>query len=559
MAESAHARDLARCRRRLRLQGQALSGGDDRRLGGAPARRPVRWIATRTESFVSDNQARDHLTRAELALDADGRFLALRVETSANLGAYVSTFGAAIPSAIYSALLAGVYRDARDLRRGDRRVHQHAADRRLSRRRPAGGLLRARAARRRAAAELGIDRAEIRRRNLIPPRARCPTRRRSGRPTTAAIFPRSSRARWRSPTIDGFAQRREARGARGRLRGIGMACYVESSGVAPSRFAGMLGARVGFFEAAVDPRASRTARCARCSARTITARATPRRFAQILSSRLGVPLDKIEIVEGDTDVVPYGTGTFGSRSIAVGGSALDRAADKIIAKGKLIAAHLLEAAAGDVDFADGAFASPAPTGACRFAEVARAAYVPHNFPLETLEPGLQETAVYDPPELRLQQRRACLRDRDRSGHRRDRGSSATGRRRCRHRHQSDDRRGPGPWRRSRRASARRSASTARYDADGQLSSGSFMDYALPRADDLPLFVIGARREPALHAQSARRQGLRRGRHDRRARRDRQRGARRARRRSASTDIDMPLTPEAVWRAIASAKQAGASR
>ena len=120
-------------------------------------------------------------------------------------------------------------------------------------------------------------------------------------------------------------------------------------------------------------------------------------LAQILRTRLGVPLGKIEIVEGDTDLVPYGTGTFGSRSIAVGGSALDRAAGKIIAKGKLIAAHLLEASAGDVDFTDGVFSIAGTDRRLTFAEVADAANVPHNFPLETLEPGLQETAFYDPP------------------------------------------------------------------------------------------------------------------------------------------------------------------
>src|SRR5262249_56111669 len=113
----------------------------------------------------------------------------------------------------------------------------------------------------------------------------------------------------------------------------------------------------------------------------------------------GGPIEKIEGVEGDTDAVPHGTGTFGSRSIAVGGSALDRAADKIIAKGKLIAAHLLEAAAGDVDFADGDFVIAGTDRRVSFAAVAQAAYVPHNFPLETVEPGLQETAVHDPPSF----------------------------------------------------------------------------------------------------------------------------------------------------------------
>ena len=205
------ARDLARCRRRLRLQGQALSGGDASspgRRGGCGAR--CAGSATRSESFVADNQARDHLTHAELALDADGHFLALRVETIANLGAYVSTFGAAIPSAIYSALLAGVYRTPAIFVEVDRRLHQHDADRRLSRRRPAGGLLRAGAAgrpRRRASSASTAPRSGG---AISSRRPRCPTRRRSVRPTTAAISRRCSRALLELADYDGFAKRRAA-------------------------------------------------------------------------------------------------------------------------------------------------------------------------------------------------------------------------------------------------------------------------------------------------------------------------------------------------------------
>ena len=173
----------------------------------------------------------------------------------------------------------------------------------------------------------------------------------------------------------------------GKLRGFGIACYVESSGVAPSRFAGMLGARVGFFEAA-SIRVQPDGACARCSAPTITARATPPPSRRSSSSRLGMPVEQIEIIEGDTDQVPYGTGTFGSRSIAVGGSALDRAACKIVAKGKLIAAHLLEAAAGDIEFADGAFAVAGTDRARDVRARSRAPPTsPHNYPLETWSPG----------------------------------------------------------------------------------------------------------------------------------------------------------------------------
>jgi carbon-monoxide dehydrogenase large subunit len=285
---------------------------------------------------------------------------------------------------------------------------------------------------------------------------------------------------------DRFAERRTRAAASGRLRGIGIACYVESSGVAPSRFAGALGARAGFYEAAairVEPDGA--VRAALGTHNHGQGHATS--LAQILSSRLGVPIETIEVVEGDTDQVPYGTGTFGSRTIAVGGCALDRAAEKIIAKGKLIASHLLEAAVGDVDFADGWFAVAGTDRRVSFVAVAEAAYIPHHLPLDTLEPGLQDQAVYDPPSFAFSNgAHACEVEIDRETgeieiagywavddigtvinplivHGQVHGGIAQG---------------------IGQAMLERCA----YDRDGQLLSGSFMDYALPRADDLPSFV-----------------------------------------------------------------------
>jgi carbon-monoxide dehydrogenase large subunit len=290
--------------------------------------RPVRWSATRSESFLSDYQARDHATHAELALDRDGTFLALRVRTIANVGAYVSTFGAAIPSAIYSALLAGVYRTPAisvecvgvfsntvptDAYRGAGRpeacyVLECLADR--------------------AAAELDLDRTEVRRRNLIPTDA-MPYQTPIGPSYDSGDFPRLFDRALAAANYDSFNDRRRDTERRGRLRGIGVACFVESSGVAPSRFAGMLGARAGFYESAsvtMEPDGSVYARLGTHS----HGQGHETSMAQILSARLGVPMDKIAIVEGDTDLVPYGTGTFGSRSISVGGSALTLAAGKVI-------------------------------------------------------------------------------------------------------------------------------------------------------------------------------------------------------------------------------------
>jgi len=517
-------------------------------------RRPVRWVASRAESFVADNQARDHLTHAELALDADGRFLALHVQTFANLGAYVSTFGVAIPSAIYSALFAGGYRTpAIFVEVTGVFTNTTPTDAFRGAGRPEACYVLERLADR-AAQKLGIDRAEIRRRNLIPSRA-MPYKTPIGPTYDCGDFPKIFARTLALADYDGFDKRRAQAARRGLLRGIGMACYVESSGVAPSRFAGALGARVGFYEAAsirVEPDGA--VRAMLGTHNHGQGHATT--LAQILSSRFGVPVEKIEVVEGDTDAVPQGTGTFGSRSIAVGGSALDRAADKIIAKGKLIAAHLLEAAAGDVDFSDGAFVIAGTDRRVSFAAVAQAAYVPHNFPLETVEPGWQDTAVYDPPSFAFSNgAHVCELEID----------PDTGRIEIVGFWGVDDigtvinpmivegqihggvAQGIG------QALLERCA----YDGGGQLVSGSFMDYAVARADDLPLFVtecdesqpcthnpLGAKGcgeagsigSPAavvsavLHALAP----------------------------LGVTDLDMPLTSEQLWRRIRQAQQAAKS-
>ena len=513
-------------------------------------RRPVRWVASRAESFVADNQGRDHLTHAELALDDEGRFLALKVETLANLGAYVSTFGAAIPSAIYSALLAGGYcTPAIFVEVTGLFTNTTPTDAFRGAGRPEACYVLERLADR-AAEKLGIDRAAIRRRNLVPPTA-MPYKTPIGPTYDCGDFPKIFARTLALADYDGFHKRRADAERRGRLRGIGMACYVESSGVAPSRFAGALGARVGFYEAAsirVEPDGA--VRAMLGTHNHGQGHATT--FAQILSSRLGVPVEKIEVIEGDTDAVPHGTGTFGSRSIAVGGCALDRAADKIIAKGKLIAGHLLEAAASDIDFSGGAFLVTGTDRRVSFAAVAQAAYVPHNFPLETLEPGLQETAVYDPPSFAFSNgAHLCEVEID----------PDTGRTEIVAFWAVDDidtvinpmiveaqihgglAQGIG------QALLERCA----YDGGGQPICGSFMDYAIVRADDVPSFGTECdESQPCTHnplgAKGCGESGAI--------------GAPAAVIGAALdalaplgvTDLDMPLTSEQVWRRIQQAQQ-----
>jgi aerobic carbon-monoxide dehydrogenase large subunit len=512
-------------------------------------RHPVRWVATRAESFIADNQGRDHTTSAELALDADGHFLALRVRTLANLGAYVSTFGAAIPSAIYSALLAGVYRTAAiSVESVGVFTNTIPTDAYRGAGRPEACYVLERLADR-AADTLDIDRAEIRHRNLIPASA-MPYKTPIGPTYDSGDFPKLFARALALGDYAGFEPRRAAAKKTGRLRGFGMACYVESSGVAPTRFAGALGARAGFYESAslrVEPDGA--VRAALGTHNHGQGHATS--FAQILATRLGVPIEKITITEGDTDLVPYGTGTFGSRSIAVGGCALDRAAAKVIAKGKLIAGHLLEAAPDDIAFSHGVFAIAGTDRKLSFAQVARAAYIPHTLPLDKIEPGLQDTAVYDPPSFAFSNgAHACEIEIDP-----DTGQIAL------IAYWAVDDVGTvinpmivdgqvhgGVAQGAGQALLERCA----YDEAGQLLSGSFMDYALPRADDLPFLVtecdetqpcthnpLGAKgcgEAGAIAAPAAIVSAALDALHE-----------------TGIRDLDMPLIPEQLWRRIRAAR------
>tara|TARA_R110002126_G_scaffold23617_2_gene82561 strand:- start:2180 stop:4561 length:2382 start_codon:yes stop_codon:yes gene_type:complete len=359
-----------------------------RRLG-----QPVRWISSRSEAFMSDTQARDHMTTATLGIDSDGKFVGLRVNTLANVGAYISTFGASIPGAIYSALLAGVYRTpAVYVEVTTVLTNTVPTDAYRGAGRPEACFVLERLADE-AARKIGVDRVEIRRRNLIPVDA-MPYTTPVGPTYDSGDFPNIMEKLLAGADWDGFAARRAESEARGRLRGIGLAMYVESSGVAPSKLAGMLGARIGFFESAeIRIDAEGGVRLLAGTHNHGQGHATT--YAQIIASRLGLPYDSVTVIEGDTEAVPMGTGTFGSRSIAVGGSAIAVAADKIVEKGRKIAAHLLEAAEEDVSFADGVYAIAGTDRQLTITEIATAANLGHVMP-DGVEPGLNESAFYDP-------------------------------------------------------------------------------------------------------------------------------------------------------------------
>ncbi|MBL26660.1 MAG: carbon monoxide dehydrogenase [Rhodospirillaceae bacterium] len=357
-------------------------------------RRPVKWVCERSEGFLSDAHARDHVTTAELALDEDGKFLGLRVKTVANMGAYLSTFGPNIPSNLYGLLLAGVYTTPViycevkavftntlpvDAYRGAGRPEATFVLERLV------DI---------AATEMGIAKDEIRRRNIIPKEAypyQTPVIMEYDSGDPAGCLDKALEAAdWA-----GFADRKAASAAEGKLRGIGLCTYIEACGLAPSRIAGRLGARAGLYESAAI-RVHPTGDISVFTGSHTHGQGHETTFAQIVSEQLGVPVDKIDIVHGDTAKVQFGMGTYASRSLAVGGVALAKAGDKIIAKGKKIAAHMLEASESDIEFGGGEFRVAGTDRAKSFAEIALAAYVPHDYPLEVMEPGLEEQAFYDP-------------------------------------------------------------------------------------------------------------------------------------------------------------------
>jgi aerobic carbon-monoxide dehydrogenase large subunit len=356
--------------------------------------RPVKWTAERSESFLSDTHGRDHITHAELALDSNAKFLGLRVKTTANMGAYLSTFGPLIPTYLYAPVLAGQYATPA-VRCDVKAVFTNTApvDAERGAGRPEATYLVERIVDK-AARELGMDPVEIRRRNLIPPDA-FPYATPVVVQYDSGNYARILDAALKLADYAGFAARRQQAKARGKLRGIGLSAYIEACGLAPSNVAGIIGARAGLYEAA-EVRLHPTGTVSVFTGSHAHGQGHETAFAQIVADKLGVPIENVEIVHGDTDRVPFGMGTYGSRSVSVGGSAIVKAIDKIIAKGKKIAAHKFEAAETDIEFAGGSFRVAGTDKSVAIGDVTLTAYVPHNYPLDKLEPGLDESAFYDP-------------------------------------------------------------------------------------------------------------------------------------------------------------------
>ncbi len=449
--------------------------------------RPVKWAAERNESFMSDAHGRDHVSTAEMALAADGTFLALRVKTLCNMGAYLSTFGPAVPTYLYATLLAGVYKTPA-IYAEVKAVFTNTVpvDAYRGAGRPEASFLLERLVDV-AARDTGMDRVELRRRNFIPSDA-FPYQTPVALQYDSGDYVSTLDAAMKHADWAGFAGRRAAAKARGKLRGIGMSTYLEACGIAPSKVVGSLGARAGLYEVAnirVHPTGSVTVFTGTHS----HGQGHETTMAQLVSDQLGVPLAQVEVVHGDTDKIPFGMGTYGSRSLAVGGSAMVKAMDKIVAKGRKIAAHLLEADVHDVEFKDGKFTVAGTDRSKTLGEIALTAYVPHNYPIEELEPGLDETAFYDPKNFTYPGGcHVCEVEID----------PETGVVTVVNFVAVDDvGRVVNPMIVEGQVQGgvaqgigQALLENAVYDEAGQLLSGSFMDYTMPRADNLPNITVG---------------------------------------------------------------------
>lgn len=448
--------------------------------------RPVKWTADRSESFMSDAHGRDHVSNAQLALDANGKILGLKVHTYANMGAYLSTFAPCVPTYLYATLLAGVYTTP-VIYCEVKAVFTNTVpvDAYRGAGRPEATFLLERLMDV-AAQETGIDRVELRRRNFIPTDA-FPYQTPVALQYDSGNYYATLDQAMASADWAGFEARRAESAKRGKLRGIGCSTYLEACGIAPSAVVGSLGARAGLYEVGtirVHPTGSVTVLTGAHS----HGQGHETTFAQLVADKLGVPVSQVDIVHGDTAKVPFGMGTYGSRSLAVGGSAMMKAMDKIIAKGKRIAAHLMEASVDDIEFDRGTFRVAGTDKTKALVDISVAAYVPHNYPIEELEPGLEETAFYDPKNFTYPGgcHIAEVEIDPETGKVAVVNFTAV----------DDVGRVINPMIVEGQVQGgvaqgigQALLETCVYDANGQLLSGSMMDYTMPRADDLPPVAV----------------------------------------------------------------------
>jgi carbon-monoxide dehydrogenase large subunit len=507
-----------------------------RRLG-----RPVKWTSDRREGFVTDEHGRDNVSRAELALDADGKFLGLRVALTLNVGAYLTPRSAG-PGTNNVGGLAGVYTTPAihvqttgvytnttptgPYRGAGRPEATYAIERVIDV----------------AARELGLHPFELRRRNLVPPAA-MPFKTGLVFTYDCGNFQRGMEMALELADRGGFERRRAEARARGALLGLGLANPIEVAG----------GPYTSVNPDTAEVRINPDGSVSLFAGSTSMGQGNETAFAQIVSDRLGVPPERIQVFSGDSDALGAGRGNGGSGALTVGGSAVLRAAEKVIERGRRIAARLLEAAPEDIVFGNGRFQVTGTDRGVAFASVARAAYQPRQLP-PGMEPGFSETAAFTPPAVTFPNgSQVCEVEIDE-----DTGAVRI----VRHTIVDDVGRMVNPLlvKGQIHGGAVQGLGQGLFEeltydtATGQLLTGSFMDYAMPRADDMPFFEVDHHEVPTqvnpLGAKGVGEAGTV--------------GALPALLNAVNDalaplgvrHLDMPVTPERVWRAIRDARSQG---
>jgi aerobic carbon-monoxide dehydrogenase large subunit len=447
--------------------------------------RPVKWTSDRSEAFLTDAHGRDHITHAEMAFDGDGKILALRAKTIANLGAYMSTFSSSVPTYLYATLLSGQYGTPQIYCEVDA-VYTNTVpvDAYRGAGRPEATFVVERLVEV-GAREMKMDPAELRRKNFVKT---FPHQTPVIMTYDSGDYDASLKKALEMADYKGFDKRKREAAKHGKLRGIGFSNYIEACGIAPSQAVGSLGAGVGLWESA-EVRVNPTGSVEVLTGSHSHGQGHETTFAQLVSERLGIPIDTVSIVHGDTDKVQFGMGTYGSRSGAVGMSAIVKALDKVEAKAKKVAAYMLEAAEGDIEFKDGKFSVAGTDKSAAFGEVALNAYIAHKFSGQELEPGLKEGAFYDPTNFTFPAGcHICEVEVD----------AETGNTEIVAWTAVDD---FGVIVNPMIVEGQVHGGIAQgigqalcegviYDKDGQLVTGSFMDYGMPRADNLPSLKVG---------------------------------------------------------------------
>ena len=444
---------------------------------------PVKWTADRTEAFLTDAHGRDHKSTARMGFDENGKIVGFSIDTVANLGAYMSLFSSAVPTYLYATLLSGQY-NITNIHCNVRTAYTNTVpvDAYRGAGRPEATYLIERMMET-AAREMGMTPADLRRANFV---TEFPHETPVIMTYDAGDYNATLDAALAAIDADGFAARKAESEANGKLRGMGMACYIEACGIAPSAAVGSLGAGVGLWESA-EVRVNPVGTIEVLTGSHSHGQGHETTFTQIVSDRFGLPTDNIQIVHGDTDKVQMGMGTYGSRSGAVGMSAIVKALDKVEAKAKQIAAHLLEADAGDIVIEDGEVKVAGTDKKLLWHEVCLGAYTAHNMP-EGMEPGLKESAFYDPSNFTFPAGTyVCEVEVDPDTGVTDIVKFVAA---------DDFGRVINPMIVEGQVHGgitqgigQAMLEQAVYDDNGQLINGSYMDYTMPRADDVPSYVV----------------------------------------------------------------------